>query len=312
MKSYDSIKRIGHTQNNDILESDDDALFVQEKLDGANFRFTLQRHIEDEYHDDDRNLVFGSRNVVYKNERDVDSNFHHALDWVRERAVIEEVRRLDNLYGPLIFFGEAMHPHTLEYDWDNTPSFIGFDVYSEKFDEFAHPEETEWFYNEIGLDHTPFVSLKTDNNGDFVIPESKYRDGLAEGIVIKNTETNQFAKVRSEQFKEMHDSAGGTTSEKHEPEESVILAHQFATEARIEKMIHKYENRGKKMGMHQMKDLWRDVFDDIISEEYETIFLENHTINTKNFRSEVASITATVLQQYLNRPDESVLNKIPT
>lgn len=52
-----------------------------------------------------------------------------------------------------------------------------------------------------------------------------------------------------------------------------------------------------------------DVFDDIITEEYDDIFLGNHVIDTKEFRSEVASITADVLQQYLNRPQGSVLNQ---
>jgi hypothetical protein len=119
-----------------------------------------------------------------------------------------------------------------------------------------------------------------------------------------------MAKVRCEKFKEMHGASKGKTPEEYEPEDAAVLAHQFATEARIMKMIHKYDDRGKDVGMHVMEELWRDVFDDIIEEEYETIFLGNHTLDTKEFRSEVASRTADVLQQYLSRPDGSVLNEV--
>ena len=62
--------------------------------------------------------------------------------------------------------------------------------------------------------------------------------------------------------------------------------------------------------MSLMEDLWREVFDDIIEEEYQTIFLGNHEIDTKEFRSEVASITANVLESYLERPQGSVLNEL--
>jgi hypothetical protein len=127
--------------------------------------------------------------------------------------------------------------------------------------------------------------------------------------VIKNSVTGQRAKVRSEKFKEMHGSAKGKTPGEYEPEDAQVLAHQFATEARIMKMIHKYDDRGRDIEMGMMEDLWVDVFDDIIEEEYNTIFLGNHVIDTQQFRSEVASRTANVLQTYLSRPDDSVLNE---
>ncbi len=54
--------------------------------------------------------------------------------------------------------------------------------------------------------------------------------------------------------------------------------------------------------MEMMEALWSRVFDDIISEEFETIFLGNHVLNTKWFRSEVAGIIAKTLQRILSRP----------
>jgi hypothetical protein len=143
------------------------------------------------------------------------------------------------------------------------------------------------------------------------LPESEYRGGFPEGVVVKNYKTRQWAKIRHPKFKERH---GGQSLSKDdtvdmEDHDSVVLAQRYATEARIQKWIHKYRDRGRDIEMAIMEDLWRDVFDDIIEEEYDEIFLGNHTIDTKEFRSQVASRTADVLQRYLSRPQESVLNE---
>lgn len=304
MKKFPKIKRLGHRDNAGIIASQED-VYAQEKMDGANFRFTLAKHVDGVERD---GLVFGSRNVIYKNERDIDSTFSHAIEYIEENIDMEEVKFIDEIHGPLTFYGEAMHPHTLDYDWENTPSFLGFDVYSEQIGEFWHPYETRFFFGEMNLPTAPLLN-DVFIDGEMDIPESKYMDGEAEGVVIKNYKTGQRAKLRSEEFKEMHGSSGGASGGGQESEDSYSLARQFATEARILKQIHKYENRGEVVEMGIMDELWQDVFEDIIEEEYDTIFLGNHTIDTKDFRSEIASQTAEVLQQYLSRPNESVLNE---
>ena len=310
MNKYPKIKRLGHRDNDGILDGDE--ILVQEKMDGANFRFTLQRNIEEEYHDDDRDLVFGSRNVVYKNEKDVDSNFRHAIEYVRENIDLDALRHYDDSWGPLTFYGEAMHSHTLDYDWDNTPSFLGFDMWAGTFEEFAPHNITSMTFNSIGLETVPTLYEGYPEDFDATsVPDSEYRDGVAEGFVIKNHTTEQRAKVRSEEFKEMHAGPSGNTSEEYEPEDGVVLAHKFTTDARVFKMIHKMENEGYDVEMGMMEDLWRRVFDDVIEEEYDTIFLGNHTLDTQQFRSEVASRCARALDTYLSRPDDSVLNEVP-
>jgi hypothetical protein len=55
------------------------------------------------------------------------------------------------------------------------------------------------------------------------------------------------------------------------------------------------------------EDLWRRVFRDIIAEEFETIFLEDHVLNTKRFRSEVAGKTAESLQGVLATPSGEMI-----
>lgn len=336
MKKFPKLKRIGDSVNDGILESADRNIYVQEKLDGANFRFVYDR-------DTDR-LVFGSRNVEYWNDgnqpitkrdrrwfranrylnrlplvsnrptspqNDVDKRFRHAMEYVSDVVDLDVIQRLDHQYGQLTFFGEAMHSHTIDYEWEETPSFVGFSVYSGVRDEFVTGELMEDLFSQLGLPTAKRHDLDVVQDG-FDCPESEYYDGPAEGVVVKNDDTGQVAKIRGQAFKEVAQNLSPVDDEGNaEPPDSKVLANQFATEMRILKMIHKYEDRGRDVEMAMMEDLWRDVFEDVIEEEFETIFLGNHSINTKDFRSEVASNTATVLQRYLNRPDDSVLNEVP-
>lgn len=314
-KKYPKIRRIGHEDNSGILE--DGHVVVKEKLDGANFRFLREHHLDPDYGSQGRELVFGSRNVEYKNEKDIDKNFEHAVEYVREEADLDGLLKAETKWGPLVVFGEAMHPHTLEYDWDNTPSFIGFDVYAVRPGAFLDWEGARSIIERMGLPTAPLVyegpaavfkeKYGLDEWSEKV--SSAYRDGLPEGIVIRNEDREQTAKLRTQQFKEAHGTQSVTDPDDYEPDDSVVLARRFTTEARVLKMIHKYKNQGHTIEMSLMDGLWRDVFEDIIEEEFGTIFLGNYELNTKDFRSEVASITADVLETYLERPQGSVLNE---
>lgn len=334
LKKYPSISRIGHEENNGILE--EGHLVVKEKMDGANFRFTY-------YPEEDR-IVFGSRNIEYWNDgnqhisdrerrwftinsylnklprvnnrktgpqNDVDDTFDHAIEFVKERVDKGALSDQDALWGPLTFFGEAMHSHTLDYDWDEVPSFLGFDVYDHATEQFHTFENAMALFEAIGLPTVPVVyEGPAEDFSDLEAPDSQYHDGPAEGVVIVNEDTGQRAKYRSDKFKEMHATQSVSDPDEYEPSDAEVLGQKFTTEARVLKMIHKYENRGRTIEMSIMEDLWEDVFEDIIEEEFETIFLGNYDLNTKDFRSEVAGITAEVLQSYLERPDDSVLNRV--
>lgn len=301
MKKFPKIKRLGDSTNEGILSTESDHLWVQEKLDGGNFRFTFDR--------ENQELVFGSRNVEYDTPEKIDDSFQHVIDHVRSVVDLEIVSEIDERWGDLTFFGEAMHPHTIDYDWDNTPSFIGFAIYSTEDGSFLPISRIEEIFSQLNLRYATRHDVDIVRNG-FDCPQSEYCDGPAEGVVVTNDLTGQKAKIRGEKFKEVHHcGSSNKNDDDYEPSDEIVLANKFATEARITKMIHKYRDRGRDIEMAIMEDFWRDVFDDIIEEEFETIFLGNHTIDTQQFRSEVADNCVTVLQQYLNRPDDSVLNQ---
>jgi len=317
MKKYPKIRRIGHAENGGIV--DHGQLVVKEKLDGASFRYMQEAHLDEEHHTPGRKLVFGSRNVVYKNEKDIDKNFTHAVEYVRENLKFDVILEAEVEYGSIVVYGEAMHPHTLEYDWENTPSFVGFDIWSVDQQQFLPWSEAQEIIDAMGLPTIPTIYKgpaetfmkeydisQLFEGGDIT---SAYRNGLPEGVVIRNEDTGRTAKVRTQQFKEAHTGQTATDPDDYEPSDAQALARKFTTEARVIKMIHKYEDRGETIEMSIMESLWAEVFEDIIEEEYETIFLGNHEIDTKEFRSEVASITASVLESYLARPEGSVLNQ---
>lgn len=314
-KKYPKIKRIGHEQNDGML--DGGYLIIQEKLDGANFRFT--------WDPDEERIVFGSRNVEYWNEKDIDKTFEHAVDFVRDTVYEDVLAEVNDDYDSVTVFAEAMHAHTLDYGepeqdgnaqvWNSVPNVIAFDVWTRREGFLDWNVATDIITN-LGLETVPVVydGLAENWDGppadDADFPESEYRDGIPEGIVIRNEVTDQTAKLRTSKFKEKHDSQSVTDPDEYDPDDSVVLARQYTTEARVLKMIHKYEDRGKSVdSMEIMEELWRDVFEDILEEEADEIWLGNYTIDTKEFRSEVASITANVLQTYLERPDGSVLNE---
>lgn len=314
MRKYPKIHRLGHDESQGVLEAP--RLTIHEKMDGANFRFQNAKDVEGV--ESDEPLIFGSRNVVYTNEKDQDKNFRHAIDHVLENIDPGELALIRELYGPVVFYGEAMHKHTLDYEWDDTPSFLGFDVWSVEQQRFISWPEASTMFENLGLATVPTVELFADDvDADIDIPESVYRDGKAEGVVLKDYENQQFAKVRSDEFLGKHKQQMGQTAdgERREPRDTIKVANKLLSQDRwVEKQIHRYENEGRTIEMGIMEDLWRDVFEDIIEEEYATIFLGEWTIDTKDFRSHIASHTADELRRYMARqaqnPDDRSESKL--
>ncbi|MFC7188406.1 RNA ligase family protein [Halocatena marina] len=196
MRKYEKIRRIGHRDNEELFDSG--YIAVQEKMDGANFRI---------YINEDRELSFGSRNIDYRNvpDEDVDKNFRPAIEYIRDSARLTAVYDVVNNYGPVTLFGEAMHKHELDYDWDSTPRVLGFDVYSHLKDEYLQWTIAEEIFNRLNIETAPvldFGPVDEITPSDYEEIESSYRDGIAEGVVFKNHSTQTRAKLITEAFAE--------------------------------------------------------------------------------------------------------------
>jgi hypothetical protein len=269
LKKFPKVRPVGHPDTDELTEPGQ--IFVQEKMDGANFRFTREG---------DR-ILFGSRNVIYRNEKDIAKTFRHAVEHVRNTVDPSDLR------DSVTYFGEAMHKHTLDYDWDNTPSVLGFAAYDHESGSFIRWTTAKAEFERIGLSTVPEVETLSNDEltSDYDIPQSEYYDGKAEGVVFWH-ENGTRAKLRSEAFKEKHDSP---TSDPEDYEGHAVLVNKYCTDTRIDKRINDLLDEGHTLGRKLMGEgLPQAVSRDILEEEAHEIVAMNETVNLKDYRSLVA------------------------
>lgn len=313
MRKYPSIRYPEEDETDGVFAKGD--IVVQEKIDGANFRFTLERNLDEQYHTDDREIVFGSRNVVFKNQKDENKQFKRVIDHVRETVEPSRMRGLEAKFGNgLVFYGEALTPHTLEYDWEEAPPFTGFDVWCEKDSRWLNHEQWSLCFDTLNLAQAPVIDVvSADDWDDYVttVPESEFGNVQAEGLTFKNYDTQTFAKYVRADFKEKNKKTfGGPTS--HEASGAEKLSYQYVTNARIKKNAHKLVDEGQwdSLQMQMMEDLPTRVIEDMAEEEAANIFMsENFEVDIGEFRSTTSSRCASVLKKMINEEKVSGINE---
>jgi len=275
MEKYPKIKRLGDSENKGIFDVlDGDIIYVTEKVDGANARFILEKS----------EIVFGSRNV---NDLEEDNKqFGKYIRYIKEKVNPEDLDQ------DLIYVGEFMTPHTLQYDWDNIPTFIGFDVLNKNTGLPLSPGYAKKKFEELGLEFVPILFKGTpreflDKGKESFMSESKYRDGKPEGIVIKNpNRLNQYdrpmyAKVVNEDF---HEKKKTFQPKKTKKQDTYRLVDEYVTEARIRKILNKMTvEEGKELSRKLTEPLFHRVINDTLQEEIIDI-AHNGSIDEINFR----------------------------
>lgn len=284
LKKFPKVRPIGHPET-DVVTSDG-KVYVLEKMDGANFRFKR---------DGDR-IVFGSRNVVYKNEKDIPNAFEHAVKFVRERV------NPSDLPEDKAFFGEAMHEHTLEYDWPSVPSVLGYAAYDGANGKFLPYPAADNLFRELSIPTAPLVEVIDGDEIDkhYSIPDSEYRNGVAEGVVFWDKSGGR-AKLRSEEFKEKHDSP---TASPQDFEGHGRIVNEYCTKQRIDKRIDDLLDEGHDLGRPLMGEgLPMAVARDIFEEGAHEIVGMSETVDLKEYRSLVA-------KRCLSRIDERLADRV--
>lgn len=286
---YPKIRPLGHEDTDGILSMG--TVVILEKIDGANFRWKLHEN---------GNLLFGSRKTLFKEHGEpapfdrINKSFRPAVQEVKDTVDIDVLRDILTDTGSLWFFGESLHKHTLNYDaWNGRhpdieseiPNYLGFDVYAEEDSRFLSHSEVVDIHEKLNLSTVPLI-----NRGDaseftvesITVPESKYRTpdpdadnefdkkGLAEGVVIKNTDLDLRAKLVADKFEETHDTWTANTPKEVSEARRIanIFTNQYATDARIQKIANKLVDEGKydQLEMGMMQDLPRRVAEDIFAE----------------------------------------------
>jgi hypothetical protein len=285
LKKFPKVRPIGHPETESLVEPG--TVTIHEKMDGANFRFRV----------DGERILFGSRNVVYKNEKDIANAFEHAVEFIREQVSPTD------LNPNYTYFGEAMHKHTLEYEWESVPSFLGFAIYNHGAGEIIPWSDARSVFDLLELPTVPVVEEITGNDvsADYEIPRSAYReDGKGEGVVFWH-ENGTKAKLRTDEFKEKHNAP---TSDPVDFEGHGKLVNQYCTDTRIDKRINSLLDEGHTLSRELMGNgLPQDVSRDILEEHAHEIVGMNETVDLKEYRSLVA-------KKCVNRIDERMRDNV--
>lgn len=265
---YKKIYRLGYEDVRDIFLNPEDKIVIQEKIDGANFRFMIK----------DGQIIFGSRGQELTEDKDhkYQKNFQRCIEFVLEvfwsNIDISEVEQFEGL----IFYGECCVKHSLTYDWDKIPPYLGFDIYNCTEERWEDYEQTKILFKTIGLEMVPLIKetiaseVIKEKIDDSYIPQSVYAPRQAEGVVFKNYSKQMFAKYVTDTFKEKNkETFGGGKKLANDDSERFVA--EYCTNARIDKKIFKLIDEGNKLEMPLMKYIPKAVWEDIWEEEWKDI-----------------------------------------
>jgi len=301
---YKKIKQLGDKDNEGIFSNGEDEIIIQEKMDGANFRFTILNG----------KLIFGSRTQqLTSNEGEdtnVSKNFVQCLEFIRDKLKDKDLSEFEGL----IFYGECMVKHTVDYNWQEIPPFLGFDIMiNNEF--FMHPIGAKIIFEVLDLPTVPEIDRvyakdigKIDDN---FVPISKYAplsnpNQKAEGVVFKNFDKQIYAKYVRTAFKEDNKLAFGGSPKFAESIHEQLIA-RYCTNARIEKAIWKFVDLGKELDMALTPMISGFVYKDIWEEEWKTIMKLNKSLDMNQFRRGVTERCKAVLNQVIT--NNAILDK---
>jgi len=303
---YPKIFAVGHDENKDLLTEPTDKIVLQEKIDGGNFRFMFN----------DGNIIFGTRTQQMTSstgeEVNVNKNFKRCLTFVKMTIPPKMIKK----YERLIFFGECVIKHSMDYDWDAIPPYLGFDIYDIKTERMLDVDKATSIFKDLHLPFVPIIETLTAKDiiehgiDEKLIPISAYPPKAnptqrAEGVVFKNYNNGIMAKIVSSSFKEENAKVFGGTPKFEETDTGKIVA-RFCTNARIEKIVFASIDEGNKLEMKLMNTLPRQVFDDIWEENMKELLKKYSEIRPKDMNRLIAKRCVSVLNQIIIN---SALNK---
>lgn len=309
-RKYIKIYLLGHEENVNIFSNPNDEIVIEEKLDGANFRW---------YINDFGQIIFGSHTQQLSEDKDhkYQKNFERCINHIKEKLYGKDLLK----YKGMIFYGECCVKHTINYNWEKIPPFLGFDINNDENENYPkrylpYPLVKE-VYEELGLNFVPVIKvckaseLKVSEINDSVVPDSEYfslssQDKKAEGIIFKkyrfdenNKDDGQiFAKYVREKFKEKNKEVFGG-GKKFAKDDAEYFTAVYCTNARIDKCIFKLTDEGKKLGMELMGELLNLVYKDIWEENWNEIAFSKKKIDLQKFKQLISKRVLEVLKQVI-------------
>ncbi len=269
-ETYPKVKALGSEEIQDLLANPEDEIIVEEKVDGANFRFMIR---------DDGKVIFGSRSQGLGTEDDeIGGNWRRCCAFLKEKITGNLTDDMRKKWKRYIFYGECMARHSICYDYETTPPYLGFDIFNTETGKFVSHGERNALFDMLGL--TVVMHIKTckakeiTNIDDKFVPRSGYYEGPAEGVMFKNYDKQMFGKYVTEKFKEVNKKVFGQ-AKKYAANDSERLVAIYCTNPRIDKQIFKLIDQGEKLDMKMMTMLPKMVVEDIFEEHWKEIGWSN-------------------------------------
>lgn len=271
MKSYPPLPDVTETDSEFL---DRGHLWIQELVDGGQMRFRMRGSGALEFGDSTRTFYPGDAPLPYR----------HAVRHVSESLDRDALRAAVANVEDVVFFGEATHRQSVDYDWGRTPSFLGFDVWSGDRDQFLPTDAVEKIFDRLGLDPVNAVQKEVravDFHPErYEMPRSNWYDGPVAGVVLRN-KRGVRAKLPNDDVRD----AGTTDPASGTPEE---LAREFATDCRIDAVAERLERRGWAVTAEAVYDR---LFESILREEHQRLLHPRADVDHREFRAALAART---------------------
>ena len=311
---YEKIYVLGHEDNERIFDDPEDEIIIEEKIDGGNFRF---------YISEEGKVIIGSRTQQLTSNEGEDDNmnkqFRRCSDFVREKLKGKKLKD----YTGYIFYGENCIKHTMSYDWEKIPPFLGFDIKASNG--YVGYATKCRLFSELDLPIVPLIWEGKAKDipiiNESFVPKSVYQsatteDQQAEGVVIKNYSKGIFAKYVRDAFKEANAETFGGNPKYNKGQclatlpdgnEVVVMdesnntdfVFKYCTNARIDKLIFELIDEGNKLDMPLMKELPKRIYLDIWEENWQEIRDSNWMLDFKKLRKLVPRRCLAVLKQVI-------------
>lgn len=286
MKSYPSIPHVDDAPD-ELLASGH--LWLLEQLNGALLRFRLR---------ESGVIQFGDADRVYDSPESLPVQYRHAVRHVRSSLDREGLRAAVDNVADVVFFGEAMQYQGTAYDWERTPSFLGFDVWAAETEQFRPPDAVDGIFQRLGLQPVNAVEQELHardfDPSSYEIPQSAWYDGPATGVVIRDKQGRR-AKLPHPELSEA-DEADRLESTPNPPSATETtaadLAATHATDHRFEACAETLARRNHPV---TVDTLYERTLNAIVREVDPRIF-DSGAVELSAFRSEIAART----RRYLN------------
>lgn len=288
---YPKIKPLGYEENKEMMTNPNDDIYIQEKMDGANFRFMITK---------DNRIVFGSRNRSIGNDtQEIGGNWRNCVQHIKDKCYQNMYL---SSYQNYIFYGECMIKHSMEYNWNQIPIYLGYDVYDIIKHKFLKEEQARGIFKDLELDFVPthgiIPAFEASKLTEKDVPKSKYAEEQAEGIVLKNYNKQLMAKIVTAKFKEVNIATFGGSKKWATNDNDRIVA-MYCTNPRIDKQIFQLKNTGYKLELKMMEKLPIQVYKDIMEEHGNEILYSRYNIDFAKLKKKITKRCLHVLQQII-------------